>query len=145
DNGTVALSPYYRAGSLDLSAVVSGTSIFWVNGAGGDWDTATNWSTGVVPVSTDNAFISISSSAVITHNTSASDTVNKLTSYESLSIANGTLTILGTSTIYGPLSLLGGTLNANGSITTAGGFSWTAGTLGGTSGLANSGGLSLGT
>src|SRR5207253_5578181 len=105
DNGTVALAPYYAATAFNLTAVISGTTIFWVNGSGGDWDTAANWSTGVVPVSTDNAFISISSSAVITHNTSASDTVNKLTSYESLSIANGTLTILGTSTIYVPLRL----------------------------------------
>ncbi|MFO0869119.1 MAG: LamG-like jellyroll fold domain-containing protein [Pirellulales bacterium] len=144
DNGTVTLAPYYRSVALDLTAVPSGTSIFWINPVGGDWSDGNNWSTGVAPVGTDNAYISISGSALITHNTNTVDTVNRLTNYESLTISAGMLSVTTAGTIYGTLSLIGGTLNANGPITTAGGFVFTSGTLGGVGGIANSGSFSFG-
>jgi len=67
DNGTVAVAPYYRTTALDLFAVVSGTTTFWINPADGDWSTAANWSTNAVPVSSDNAYISTATPVTITH------------------------------------------------------------------------------
>ena len=55
DNGTAALGPYYRS-TVRSERGRQRHSIFWVNASGGDWDTASNWSTGVVPVITDNAY-----------------------------------------------------------------------------------------
>ena len=141
--GSVTVAPYFVSGQLNLNAVPTGTSIFWMNPDGGDWNTAANWSTGVIPVSTDNAYINTSSAVTITYNdTGVTDTVDQLTSDESLNISAGTLVINGAATINGTLTLDGGELDANGTVT-ASSFTFTSGTLAGSSGL-DTGGFSIG-
>jgi hypothetical protein len=131
------LSPWYNFNATDgynvrLNTVAIGTSIFWVNaGSDSDWNTGANWNTGIVPVSSDNVFISTFNGVTITHNAASSDTFNQLTSYTPLSIGGGTLTIGATSTLNAATTLAGGTLNLNGSVAMPGGFTFTGGTFGG--------------
>src|SRR5262249_2982616 len=126
--------------------------VSWASMFGGDWDTAGNWSTGLVPTAGDD--VSIPQSGItITHNTTANDAVNSLTStanialsFGSLSLATagvssaidatltvsgGTLTASGNLTI-GTLNLSGGTLAGSGTLTVTNAASWTGGTMSGT-------------
>src|ERR1022692_4059702 len=52
-------------------------TVTWINPAGGDWDTGTNWSTGVRPAATDD--VVISQAVTITHASAIADSINSLT------------------------------------------------------------------
>jgi len=73
------------------------STVNWINPAGGDWDTPSNWSTGAVPGQADDVIISYSRIAV-THAGSAGDTVNSLQSQAAIALSAGTIEALGTST-----------------------------------------------
>ena len=70
------------------------TTQTWITGTSGDWSTAADWSSGVVPSSTDDAVISIAYPYVMTVNGTA--VANSLTMYDASLTVSGTLT-LGTS------------------------------------------------
>jgi YD repeat-containing protein len=89
------------------------STLNWINSAGGDWDTPANWDAGRVPTSADDAVINFSA-ITVTHSTTASDSVNNLTSLAGLDISSGSLTVM--SSITGAITVNGGTL-AGGSIT----------------------------
>jgi hypothetical protein len=115
------------------------TDVSWINPAGGDWDTASNWSTGTVPDQLNHVTINLTPGITVTHNLSNPDAVNSLTlaSADTLSIAKGSLTIHSASTLNGPFNLTGGTLWNNqvgqGTVTFNGALSWTdGGTMAGT-------------
>ncbi len=85
---------------------------YWITGTSGDWSTAADWVSGVVPGSTDDVFVNDSSGVPIT--------VTGTATADSLSLNGSTLTVsgaltLGTSLIFnddGELALDGGTLSA---------------------------------
>jgi hypothetical protein len=100
---------------LDMPAL---PSISWTNPNGGYWDVPTNWSTGVVPTSSDVVSIDTSGAATITIQSGDDIQVQSLTTGDddTLSITGGSLTVTaGISTLSGPLTITGGTLTANGS------------------------------
>jgi len=89
------------------------STLNWINAAGGDWDTPSNWDAGRVPTLTDDAVINLTG-ITVTHSTTALDSVNNLTSLADLDISNGSLTV--TSSNTGAIIVDAGTL-AGGSIT----------------------------
>ncbi len=105
------------ANAFDLDAPATAT-ISWTNPNGGDWDVAANWSTGVVPSSSDVVTIDTSGTATITIQSGDDIQVQSLTTGgdDTLSITGGSLTVtIGASTLSGTLSMTGGTLTASGS------------------------------
>ncbi len=50
-----------------LEVRLAPATINWVNPAGGDWDTASNWQGGVVPGANDDAVINEPGNVTITH------------------------------------------------------------------------------
>ena len=119
------------------------TTETWINPAGGDWDTASNWSTGSVPGPADDAVINIPN-ITVTHSTSAEDTVDSITSQATLNLSSGSLSIHATSSIAGGLMISAGTLSTVGKLTISGSMSWTGGTISGAGTLAAQNGLALG-
>jgi hypothetical protein len=55
------------------------SSISWINPNGGNWDTASNWSSDTGPTANDAATVRIAVSSPITHRESNSDLVKSLT------------------------------------------------------------------
>jgi hypothetical protein len=93
------------------------STVFWDNPNGGNWDTATNWSSGSVPGSGDIAVINTAAAATITIHAGDSESVLSLTtaSNDALSITGGSLTLAANSTLNGPLEMTGGSLTGTGS------------------------------
>ena len=60
------------------AAVTVLSTVTWINPAGGDWDTASNWDAGRVPAAFDDVVINIPG-ITVTHSTSATDSVHSLT------------------------------------------------------------------
>lgn len=52
------------AGVLQSHFTLKQFSNEWLSTSGGDWNDATNWSTGVVPLATDDVHIGVVSAAV---------------------------------------------------------------------------------
>ncbi len=102
-------------------------TMIWTNCTGGDWDVASNWVNSAnpsdehVPTASDDAEINISG-ITVTHSTSASDSVNSLTTAigTTLDLTNSTLSIAAASTINGAFNLAGGTLTGTGNVTVNG-------------------------
>jgi Abnormal spindle-like microcephaly-assoc'd, ASPM-SPD-2-Hydin len=121
-------------------AVTCGSGTNWTGGAGDNqWTTAGNWSTGVVPTSTNAVCIASTFTSTITIGTlaSANQTIASLDSGAPLSLTEGPLTISGTATFAAGLSLTGAlTLNGTSSMTTLG---QSSGTLANSSTLTVSG------
>ncbi|MGC1607087.1 MAG: SBBP repeat-containing protein, partial [Candidatus Acidiferrum sp.] len=143
--------------NADASEACTGT-ISWVGTAGDNqWTTATNWSTGVLPVSTDSVCIGTSfASATINVGTISSTTNQTITNLVSnaniaftsgplmvtsgaafvnaLSITNGTLTLNGTSgsSVGGTMTQSAGTLTGTDTLAVAGLLTWSGGTESGT-------------
>ena len=106
------------------------TTQYWITGTAGDWSTAADWVSGVVPTSSDDAVI----------NNSSAVTVNGTAVAHSLTLDNSTLTVsgsltLGTSLTFDNayLTLSGGTLSAPSIISYSGadGFLYGYGTVSG--------------
>ena len=120
-------------------------TVTWINSAGGDWDTPSNWSTGTLPGPSDDAVIAVSG-ITVTHASSASDSVSSLTIPASdaiLAISNGSLSIASSSSISGNLSISGGTLNVSASLTVGGATTWSSGTITGSGAVTCAGALTL--
>jgi fibronectin-binding autotransporter adhesin len=94
------------------------STITWINATGGNWDNATNWSTGSLPGADDDVVISTAAAATITIQAGDGITVQSITagSNDTLSITGGTPTVsVGDSVLSGTLSMTSGTLIASGS------------------------------
>src|SRR3954451_6553735 len=88
---------------LDLRPAIEGleerlvlSTITWNSVAqptGGDWDTASNWTGGVIPTASDTAVINLASSGTVTHATSANDAVISLSTnaLTTVSLSNGSI------------------------------------------------------
>ena len=87
------------------------TTQYWITGTSGDWSTAADWVSGVVPSSTDDAVISSTSNGMTVNGTAVA---NLLTLDAAILTLGGTLT-LGTSLTVddgAQFKLIGGTLSA---------------------------------
>ena len=93
--------------------------VAWNNPNGGDWNTASNWSGGVVPGPNDDVVIDLGSPGLVAI-VSGMDAVNSITtgSNSTLYFGGGALQIYANSTLNGPLSIRSGSLYANGVGTT---------------------------
>ena len=132
--------------TLERRVVLS--SVSWINPHGGDWDTASNWSSGAVPAAGDDVTISIAVTNPITHGSSPSDFVNSITSSDPIILSAGSLSIAAASTFSNTVTLSGGTL-AGGPISMTGGAtlvgSYNGGNGGTLSGVTLDGNLDLAT
>ncbi len=113
------------------TVVSGGSSVYWANPNGGDWDTPSNWSTDAVPTASDDVFITIAVTSPITHNTSATDAVNSLTSSDPITFSAGSLAIGTTAMLSASLTLSGGTIDG-GTIDLTGGATLVGTSSGGT-------------
>ena len=80
------------------------STVSWINAAGGDWDNAANWSTGMVPTATDDVVIEDASITVVSGRTRQA---HSLSGSGNLRITGGTLR-LGEESSLGGLDLRGG-------------------------------------
>ena len=129
-----------HARALPPSVTCGGGTNDWTGTAGDNkWTTATNWSSGAVPVSTDNVCIASTFTTAITIGTlgTTNQAIASLDSGAPLALTTGPLTITGTATFAADLALSGTlTLNGTSSMTT---LEQSAGTLEGTDTLTVSG------
>ncbi|HTW29504.1 MAG TPA: hypothetical protein VME92_20430 [Acetobacteraceae bacterium] len=111
-------------------------SVSWKNNVSGNWNTAANWSTGIVPGAGDDVTISTSSVQTITHSAGTHSVASLYTSAnDTLAMTGGSLSVLGIATLYGAVTQSAGTLSFAGGNSTAGGVvTQTAGTIAITSG-----------
>jgi RHS repeat-associated protein len=119
------------------------STVSWIGPSGGDWDTGSNWSTGLVPTASDDVQIT-QSGAAITHQYDHGDQVNSLTSSSAISLSNGSLSIATTSTISNGFTLNGGVLDGSGTLTVTGLTTWSGGSMTGTGTTIAQGGMALG-
>jgi fibronectin-binding autotransporter adhesin len=135
----------------------------WTGKAGDNqWTTATNWSTGSVPVSTSNVCLASTFTTAINIGTLATtnQTIASLDTGAPLALTEGPLTISGTATFAADLNLTGtltlngtssmttleesaGTLTNSSTLTVSGLLTWSGGTLGGTGTTNANGGMTL--
>ena len=78
-------------------------TVTWIGASGGNWNTAANWSTGAVPLVTDDVYVSVPAGQTVTIS-SGTVTVNSLFVDGNLTvIGNATLKVNGVSKINGNL------------------------------------------
>ena len=80
------------------------TDITWINGAGGDWNTAANWNPSQVPGPADKAILALGVTV----------TVDADTTVGSVDFSNGALSGTGSLTVNGALSWTGGDMSGSG-------------------------------
>jgi hypothetical protein len=98
------------------------SAVSWAHPASGDWDTAANWSTGVVPTANDDVTIAFPG-ITVTHNQAITDSCHSLTDGSAtLNFTAGQLNLGASSSIGGNLLLGGGfPLSITGTLTLTGG------------------------
>ncbi len=131
-----------RIESLESRVLLA--TINW-DGGGGDfnWNTAANWAGDVLPGATDDAVIGdLTGTPTIV--STATVTVNSVTSAELLDITSGSFTVNAASDLSNGFSLEFATLTVNnGTLTVSGNSTWTGGTLAGNGEIDNLGSLTL--
>lgn len=128
---TINAVPAYGATSFTLPFTSFLNS--WNSSGTGAWETASNWSRGVVPGIDDDVIIDVPSS-VVTIAISSSQSVRSLVTSENLTLSGGGLNLAGASTVNGSFTMSGGTLSGGGPLTVNGDFTQTGGTQTGTGG-----------
>ena len=88
-----------------LTFHVSAATVSWV-GSSGDWNIATNWSTGALPGAADDVVIDRPGALTITHSAGA-HTVRSIQSEEALTVSGGSLTVSNTVQVNAPFHLAG--------------------------------------
>src|SRR5579862_2841459 len=69
------------------------SAVSWINPNGGDWDTASNWSTGFVPGAADDVTINQAGSVTITHNNNSTDRIKSLTNSNIINLSAGVIDV----------------------------------------------------
>ena len=104
-------STRFRLPSFEsLEKRVVPTTIFWLNPAGGNWDTASNWMGGVVPGAGDDAVINVAGNVTIAHSNNTTDNVQSVTASDPITLSAGTLSVAGSFSDSSTVTLAGGTL-----------------------------------
>ena len=93
-----------------LEVRLAPATINWINPAGGDWDTASNWQGGVLPGPNDEAVINEPGNVTITHSGSTTDSVGSVTASDPIKLSGGTLDVSGNFRDSSAVALSGGTL-----------------------------------
>src|SRR5580658_3724608 len=96
----------------------------------GDWDTASNWSLGHVPLATEDVSITVAGSYTVTHST-GTDSCASITSDEPLVLSGGSLTVSGDVQVNNTFTISGGTLSSATVVPGSGGQGITASGSGG--------------
>ncbi|HTW95339.1 MAG TPA: calcium-binding protein [Tepidisphaeraceae bacterium] len=81
----------------------------WKNAVSGDWDTASNWSLGHVPLATEDVQITVPGTYTVTHST-GDDSCASITSDAPLVISGGALDVSGDVQVNNTFTISGGTL-----------------------------------
>lgn len=124
----VYLNPSYGASSLTLTATAA-TPVTWTAVGGGNWTTASNWSTGLVPDITSAVTIpDLGGTPTITVNGTV--TINSLVSSEKIAYTGGTFTINNGAAFNAGLDTSGALLDLHGN-SSATGVNFTGGTRNG--------------
>jgi hypothetical protein len=97
------------------------STITWNNPGSGDWETASNWSGGIVPGPDDDVIIDVPGNITVTHET-GSDSVHSLTNNQNLVLSGGSsLAVTDTFSENGSLLVdVGSTFTVNGAYTETG-------------------------
>ncbi len=123
-DGNVLFANYSSSG-LTLVTAPPGTTVDWTDGTG-SWSTASDWSTGAVPGSSDVVYIPAAGNVTFS---AGSSTIAGLNDAGALTVSGGTFTVNGTVSGAGSFTLSGGTLSnstfASGTTLTGSGFSAT--------------------
>jgi hypothetical protein len=131
-----------------------GTTITWTGPSTGNWNTASNWSGGVVPGPYDDVIINAGVTVTIDYAINPSVTVNSLTASGNLWLQGDTddespvtFSVSSASTVSGTITLQMAHIDGTGNLTVSGAMNWNDGTIGGTGALtiASGGSLTLGT
>ncbi len=91
--------------------VISPTTVEWISETSGDWNVASNWSTGIVPGSNDDVIIDVPGVSPTVTISSGDQSVLSVTASDPLSITGGSLTVAADSSIAGGFSMTGGALD----------------------------------
>lgn len=110
-----------------LMQEVSALVVTWTNTAGGDWNTAANWSPNQVPTAGDHAFITNAGTYTITMNSGSA----------------ATSILLGSASSTPTLEWTAGTISGALTIASNGFMRWLGGILQGTANVESGGGLAL--
>ena len=103
----------------------------WVSNASGNWETASNWSGGVVPQSGEHVIIDRPGVSIAVTVSTASVNLASLQSQETLVITGGAIGAEGAVGLLGGLTMSGGSLTNAGELTLGGTSLWTGGSIGG--------------
>ena len=92
------------------------TTVYYVGGAAGRWDQASDWSNDAVPTLADDVSINTAAPATVTIQSGDTESVHSLTTAtgDTLAITGGSLGVTANSTIAGDFSMTGGSLTASG-------------------------------
>ena len=115
NGNSLTLANVSSAGLVVSDFLFSDFTTQWTNPNSGNWNTASNWSTGVVPGIADNVFFG--KPVNVTFNT-GSTTVNDINTVAgaTLTVSGGSLVVASTSSIGGLVSLSAGTFTLNGQV-----------------------------
>ncbi|NJS36382.1 MAG: hypothetical protein HC765_08060 [Brachymonas sp.] len=139
-SGGVSFTSATTGSALRLS--VAAVSNFWLDAATNNYSTATNWSRGYVPISSEDAVINPTNTQSITLSSGTQTPRSlQLTGDDTLTVNGGTLSLAQNSTVgsAASLALSSGKIDGAEDINIAGVFNWSGGILGGAGDLITSG------
>jgi streptogramin lyase len=139
DQGVITVSTTLSSPGLqqitvaDRSAITGSSSVLlptvtWSSPSSGDWDTASNWSTGLVPGPSDVVLIN-QPGVTVTHGVNVTDSILGLVSQDPVVLSSGTLSVASMVQVNNTFTLSGGTLS---NATVVAGTTITATSSGGT-------------
>ena len=96
----------FQIESLEVRRLLA--AVTWISSSSGDWDTASNWSTGVVPGAGDDVTINMPG-ITVTHGI-GTDSVHSIVSDDAFTLSGGTLNVATTMQVNNTFDLSGGTL-----------------------------------
>ncbi|HQU42601.1 MAG TPA: choice-of-anchor D domain-containing protein [Pirellulales bacterium] len=97
------------AASITSSFTIAQYSDVWINAAGGDWNTASNWDSGKVPGPNDDVLIDVPGGVTIIHG-SGTSVIRSLLSEDGFTLSGGSLSASQSIEVDGVFTLAGGTL-----------------------------------
>jgi hypothetical protein len=107
-NYSVSRATLLAVGILVFPLICSAATVSWVGGSG-DWNTAGNWDTGVLPGPDDDVLIDTAGVITVTHS-SGTHAVKSIQSHENFVLSGGSLRVSNNFEVWGGLALSGGTL-----------------------------------
>ena len=152
---TVNAPQIFSTGGIALGSATSlshfsvqAFTVSWARTTGGDWNTAANWTTGVIPIATDSVFIGTrqpvgfaagarDAAILVDRNGELDLTGGSLTIAQQANLGGGTLNIQGGSFVANGLASVGsliigaGALTGSGTVTVNSNLNFAAGTMAG--------------